>query len=142
MSNYQTIFLGAYIQIPTQYEEMHRMKKYCSLHPNNTTGAFCPECGGPITEKRVIEQRGKWTEELIGSERLTHHFQNDKMYLYSNLGKGEIAVLNDRMYPLNQLQTSKLISEFEEHHIKEIKILEEIVGEELEIYFGMLITYG
>jgi hypothetical protein len=145
MGAYLNIHIGAGIKIPTQKEKYIAKEFSCGSHTHfNNDNKFCGKCGQEIKVIEVEKEACIWVSDLIGSENLTGHFEEDYIdtYIFSNFGHGSIKVEEDKPIKINANLIDATIAEFKAKHEKDIAILEKRIGFSVNVEFFFLYEYS
>lgn len=145
MGAYLSIHIGAGIKIPTQKEKYIAKEYTCGSHTYyNNDNKFCSKCGQEIKVIEVEKEACVWVADLIGSENLTGHFEDDynDTYIFSNFGHGSIEAEEDKPIKINTELIDAKIDEFKVKHEKDITILEKRIGFPVNVEFLFLYEYS
>lgn len=145
MGAYLNIHIGAGIKIPTQKEKYTAKEYSCGSHTHhNNDNKYCGKCGQEIKVTEVEKEACVWVSDLIGSENLTCHFEDDynDTYIFSNFGHGSIKAEEDKPIKVDTELIDAKIAEFRSKHETDISILEKRIGFAVNVDFFFLYEYS
>jgi hypothetical protein len=139
MSLSRILHLEPFIRLPIQYEVCTEVINICENHGKSINGdKFCGKCGSRIIEKEIEFKQRLHYFELMDNEHFVCYFEDESMYLSSNLYSFGFSTRGDEYQPITPEKIKSAIKKFKTKHKKDIQALEEKLGIAIEVEFGFL----
>lgn len=134
--------LGAYVEYPSQYFTLERIKISCCGVSYTENDKFCSKCGSELVAEKVS---GKFTTHIsdlidkddefiqIDREGITYLYSN-----YSSVGIVNFCEYEDGVSYINQELIDDCICSFANYYRDDLKLLTSKLGIELEVKFGLI----
>lgn len=132
------VHLEPFIRIPIQYATYQRKIRTCGEHENFKGDSYCPKCGKEIKIQIVPDKQQLWCEELIGNENFYQYFEDETMYLFSNIHDVQIDNDENKFTVITVELIDSLINKFESLHKEDIQKLSEKLNSKLKVEFGFV----